>query len=117
MQRCLGLRTEGGQHIAQVNRVFGVPVEIWTRGKTWGGNSVNHRPVSKNRKIEGRTVKRDKLRRERRDFLHERRDQLLFGSLSDVGCPERIYGSMTAFFTMGNQRSDTSIPSSPQVRF
>ena len=78
---------------------------------------MDHRTVPKNRKVEGRTVERDELRRESRDLLHEGRDQLHLGSLSDVGRPERIYGPVTAFFTMGNQRSDTSIPSSPQVRF
>jgi len=31
--------------------------------------------------------------------------------------PQRIHNPVTAVFTVGNKRSDTSIPSCPQVRF
>jgi hypothetical protein len=78
---------------------------------------MNHRPVSQDRKVEGRAVEGDELRGESRDLVHEGRDQLLLGSFSDVRCPERIHGPVTAFFAVGNQRADTFIQSSPQVRF
>src|SRR5262249_49787577 len=47
------------------------------------------------------------LRRERCDLLHEGRDQVLLGSLSDVWCPDCIYNPVTTLFTVGNQCPDT----------
>ena len=82
-------------------------MEILTRCEARRCNPVNHRPVSKNRKVEGRPVESHELRRESRDLFHERRDQVLLGSLSDVRCPERVNDPVTALVQMGDQRPNT----------
>jgi hypothetical protein len=83
-------------------------VEIQTRSKARCSNSVNHCTVSQDRKVEGRTIERDELRRQRRDLLHEGRDQVLLWALSDVRCADCIYNPVTAFFAVGDQRPDAN---------
>jgi hypothetical protein len=83
-------------------------MEILTRCEPRRRNSVDHCTVPQDRKVERRPVERDQLRRERCDLFHERRDQLLLGSLSDVRCSERVYGPVTGYLTVGNQRPDTN---------
>jgi hypothetical protein len=63
--------------VAQISGVFGVPVEIRTRGEARRCNPVNHRTVSQNGKVKRRPVERDELRRQGRNLIREGRDQLL----------------------------------------
>ena len=82
-------------------------MEIRTRGKAGCRDSLDHGPIAENGKVEGRAVEGNELRRESRDLFHERRDQVLLGSLSDVRCPERVNDPVTALVQMGDQRPNT----------
>jgi hypothetical protein len=82
-------------------------VEIRSRTKSGCRNSMDHSPISQNGKVERRPVESDELRRERRDLVHEGRNQLFLGPLPDVRCPERIHDPATAIVAMGDQRPDT----------
>jgi hypothetical protein len=48
-------------HVAQIDCILGVPVEIWASSNAGCGKPVDHRTVSQNRKVEGRTVESDEL--------------------------------------------------------
>jgi hypothetical protein len=62
VQGRLRLRTERGQHVAQIDCVLGVPVEVRTPAEARCCNSMDHGAVTKDRKIERRPVESDELR-------------------------------------------------------
>ena len=57
----LALGAERGQHVAEINGILGIAVEIGPHCETGRANTTNHRAVSQHGKIERRTVERHQL--------------------------------------------------------
>jgi hypothetical protein len=68
---------------------------------------VDHCPIPKHRQIEAVAIERYKLGAQLPDLLDEIAYQLGLGTLTDVGCPERI--NTPAFgLTAGNQSANAN---------
>ncbi len=68
---------------------------------------MRHGAVSQYGKIERRAVEGDQLRVQFGDFVDKRRDQFAFGSVADMGCPNRIDDPLI-ILVVRDQRTDAN---------
>jgi hypothetical protein len=78
------------QHIAKVERVLTVAVEIRPHLRTHCGEPVHHRAISQHGQVEAVPVEGDELRTQLTDFLNEVAYQFSFRALANVGRAERL---------------------------
>jgi hypothetical protein len=94
-----------GEHVAQVERVLGVPVKIGPDRQPRCCHCVDHRPIAQDGKVKGVAIERHELLCQLRDAVDERRDQFLFGSLPDMRRTDCVYCPMVTLF-MSNECTD-----------
>jgi hypothetical protein len=108
MQAYLRLGTERGEHIAKVNGILAVAVEIGTGREADCRESMYHRTIPKHRQVKARAIERHQLRTEVRNPVHEPGYEFFLGPISDVRCPEGIDLPMPVI-AVGHQSTDTNI--------
>ena len=63
---------EGPKDVTEIEGVFGIAMEIWAHLKPRPHNSVDHRPIAEDRKVETVTVEGNELGAELPDLGDER---------------------------------------------
>jgi hypothetical protein len=71
VQRNLVVRAEGRQHVAEVDRVFGISIEVRARRQPRRGNRADYCAVAQDRQVEGSPVECNQLRVEIGDSVDD----------------------------------------------
>ena len=90
----LGARGVGGEDSAEIDRIFGVAVEVRPAIEARRMNAVEQRPVSQDRQVEAVAVEADELRAQGCDALDEGLDDFPFGPIARVRRAQRPDGPM-----------------------
>jgi hypothetical protein len=94
---------ESRENVAQVERIFGVPIEVGSGCQPWCGYPADHGTIAQDGEIEAVAVKRYQLWGQLGDPVAECANQLLLGSLADVRRTERIDRSVI-IVSVGDER-------------
>jgi hypothetical protein len=88
IQAHLRFGTERREHIAEVDGIIAVTVEVGTGREANCWNGMDHCPIPKHRQVKARAIERHQLRTEFRDPVHKPGYEFFLGPISDVRCPE-----------------------------